>query len=96
MKKKTIRTIEFEKIPAIGIMVGIDHFNYGSGKTRRSYILMLPFITITFTVVKRVFNTVKDTEKERLRKKQQEAVRNKNYDEAALIRDEMKRKGILS
>tara|TARA_R110002020_G_scaffold162516_10_gene348209 strand:+ start:3850 stop:4038 length:189 start_codon:yes stop_codon:yes gene_type:complete len=61
MKKKTIRTIEFQRVPAIGIMVGIDHFNYGSGKTRRSYILMLPFITITFTVIKRVFNTLKES-----------------------------------
>ena len=61
MKNKVVRTIEFEKIPAIGIMVGIDRFNYGSGKTRRSYILMLPFITITFSVVKRVFNTVKES-----------------------------------
>lgn len=61
MKKKTIRTIEFEKIPAIGFAIGTDHFDYSSGKTRRTYVLMLPFCAIKLCIVKRVFNTVKIT-----------------------------------
>ena len=95
-KKKITRTIEFDAIPAIGIAIGTNHVSYSNGKKRKTYILLLPFIGIRLNIVKRVFNTVKDTEKERLLKKQKEAVRGQLYDEAALIRDEMKRKGMLS
>lgn len=59
--KKITRTIEFVGLPAIGIMVGTDHFDYSSGKTRRTYVLMLPFVAIKLSVFKKVFNTVKES-----------------------------------
>jgi len=86
----TKRRIYTEKMPAIAVGIGTNHFRYGNGKIKREYIILIPFLSIHIETIKI------PAEKERLKNKQQEAVRNKNYDEAALIRDEMKRKGMLS
>jgi len=49
MKKRT-RSLSSEFIPCIGIGVGIETYSY-SKKDRNEYILMLPFFTITLSVV---------------------------------------------
>lgn len=61
MKNKVVRTIEFEKIPAIGFAIGTDHFDYSNGKKQRKFILILPFCAIKLCIVKRVFNTLKES-----------------------------------
>ena len=59
-KYKTIHSIRHEKESIIGIAIETKRFDYKDGKKKRTFSLLLPFVSIHYTITKRpTFNLSK-------------------------------------